>query len=179
MEKYVEMQIRYLTVVLKILCIKIKFWVFLQEINENLKRLLSEKENLQSKLDAEKHVMRAQLRDMMEKHELEMTKVREKYNAELHEIQEKHETELQEKDQALFQLKKQVAELSGSGQTNSKEVRDPESITKEKMKDLEGILFKQLHMNGSFAPYCYILYANFLPLASRTTLNLVEKLLPH
>ncbi|KAM6133455.1 uncharacterized protein FYN12_003566 isoform 2-T2 [Phoenicopterus ruber ruber] len=109
----------------------------LKEINENLKRLQSEKENLQSKLDAEKHVMRAQLRDMMEKHELEMTKVREKYNAELHEIQEKHEIELQEKDQALFQLKKQVAELSGSGQTNSKEVRDLESITKEKMEDLE------------------------------------------
>ncbi|XP_009884595.1 PREDICTED: golgin subfamily B member 1-like [Charadrius vociferus] len=109
----------------------------LKEINENLKRLLSEKENLQSKLDAEKHVMRAQLRDMMEKHELEMTKVKEKYNAELHEIQEKHETELQEKDQALFQLKKQVAELSGSGQTNSKEVGDLESITKEKMENLE------------------------------------------
>ncbi|XP_075611534.1 uncharacterized protein LOC104639127 isoform X2 [Balearica regulorum gibbericeps] len=109
----------------------------LKENNENLKRLLSEKENLQSKLDAEKHVMRAQLRDMMEKHELEMTKVREKYNAELHEIQEKHETELQEKDQALFQLKKQVAELSSSGQTNSKEVRDLESIAREKVEDLE------------------------------------------
>ncbi|XP_010011640.1 PREDICTED: golgin subfamily B member 1-like [Nestor notabilis] len=109
----------------------------LKEINENLKRLLSEKENLQSKLDAEKHVMRAQLRDMMEKHELEMTKVKEKYNAELHEIQEKHETELQEKDQALFQLKKQVEELSGSGQTKSKEDGDLESITKEKMEDLE------------------------------------------
>ncbi|XP_068256244.1 golgin subfamily B member 1-like isoform X3 [Nyctibius grandis] len=109
----------------------------LKEINENLKRLLSEKENLQSKLDAEKHVMRAQLRDMMEKHEHEMTKVKEKYNAELHEIQEKHETELQEKDQALFQLQKQVAELSGSGQTNSEEVRDLESITQEKVEDLE------------------------------------------
>ncbi|XP_065539540.1 golgin subfamily B member 1-like [Lathamus discolor] len=109
----------------------------LKEINENLKHLLSEKENLQSKLDAEKHVMRAQLKDMMEKHELEMTKVKEKYNAELHEIQEKHESELQEKDQALFQLKKQVEELSGSGQTKSKEVGDLESITKEKMKDLE------------------------------------------
>ncbi|XP_017682226.1 PREDICTED: golgin subfamily B member 1-like isoform X6 [Lepidothrix coronata] len=109
----------------------------LKEINENLKRLLSEKENLQSKLDAEKHVMRAQLKDMMEKHELEMTKVKEKYNAELHEIQEKHETELQEKDQALFQLQKQVAELSGSGQSNSKEAKDLESITKEKMEDLE------------------------------------------
>ncbi|XP_039924292.1 golgin subfamily B member 1-like isoform X1 [Hirundo rustica] len=109
----------------------------LKEINENLKRLLSEKENLQSKLDAEKHVMRAQLKDMMEKHELEMTKVKEKYNAELHEIQEKHETELQEKDQALVQLQKQVAELSGGGQSESKEVKDLESITKEKMEDLE------------------------------------------
>ncbi|XP_065493151.1 golgin subfamily B member 1-like isoform X3 [Caloenas nicobarica] len=109
----------------------------LKEINENLKRLLSEKENLQSKLDAEKHVMRAQLRDMMEKHELEMTKVKEKYNAELHEIQEKHETELQEKDQALVQLKKQVAELSSSGQTDSKGVKELESITKERMEDLE------------------------------------------
>ncbi|XP_053923158.1 golgin subfamily B member 1-like [Cuculus canorus] len=109
----------------------------LKELNENLKRLLSEKGNLQSKLDAEKHVMRAQLRDMMEKHELEMTKVKEKYNAELHEIQEKHETELQEKDQALLQLKKQVAELSGGGQTSSKEVKDLEFITKEKMEDLE------------------------------------------
>ena len=151
-----------------------------QEINENLKRLLSEKENLQSKLDAEKHVMRAQLRDMMEKHELEMTKVKEKYNAELHEIQEKHETELQEKDQALFQLKKQVAELSGSGQTNSKEVRHLESVTKEKMEDLEGILFKPLlDMKSSFAPDCYVLYASFIPVASRTALNLVEELLPH
>ncbi|XP_057883414.1 golgin subfamily B member 1-like isoform X2 [Melospiza georgiana] len=109
----------------------------LKENNENLKRLLSEKENLQSKLDAEKHVMRAQLKDMMEKHELEMTKVKAKYNAELHEIQEKHETELQEKDQALVQLQKQVAELSGGGLSNSKEVKDLESITKEKMEELE------------------------------------------
>ncbi|XP_065696185.1 uncharacterized protein [Patagioenas fasciata] len=109
----------------------------LKEINENLKCLVSEKENLQSKLDAEKHVMRAQLKDMMEKHELEMTKVKEKYDAELHEIQEKHETELQEKDQALLQLKKQVAELSSSGQTDSKGVKELESITKERMEDLE------------------------------------------
>ncbi|XP_059331120.1 golgin subfamily B member 1-like isoform X2 [Ammospiza nelsoni] len=109
----------------------------LKENNDNLKRLLSEKENLQSKLDAEKHVMRAQLKDMMEKHELEMTKVKAKYNAELHEIQEKHETELQEKDQALVQLQKQVAELSAGGLSNSKEVKDLESITKEKMEELE------------------------------------------
>ncbi|XP_015719024.1 golgin subfamily B member 1-like isoform X3 [Coturnix japonica] len=109
----------------------------LKEINESMKRLQSEKENLQSKLDAERHVLRAQIKDMMEKHMLEMTKVREKYDAELHEIQEKHETELQEKDQALFQLKKQVAELTGSRQTNSKDVADMESTSKEKMEELE------------------------------------------
>ncbi|XP_009070347.1 PREDICTED: golgin subfamily B member 1-like, partial [Acanthisitta chloris] len=109
----------------------------LEEINENLKRVLSEKENLQSKLDAEKHVMRAQLKDMMEKHELEMTKVKEKYNAELQEIQEKHETELQEKDQAMVRLRKQVAELRDSAQTNSTEVKDVDSLIKEKMEDLE------------------------------------------
>lgn len=124
-------------------CVLVFF--FKQEINENLKRLLSEKENLQSKLDAEKHVMRAQLKDMMEKHELEMTKVKAKYDAELHEIQEKHETELQEKDQALVQLQKQVAELSGGGQSNSKKVKDLESVTKEKMEDLEGILINSCH----------------------------------
>ncbi|XP_030415952.1 golgin subfamily B member 1-like isoform X3 [Gopherus evgoodei] len=109
----------------------------LKEINENLKRLQSEKENLQSKLDAEKHVMRAQLRDMMEKHELEMTKVQEKHNAEVHEIQEKHETELQEKDQALLQLQKQVAELRNNGESNSKQSIDVDTVTKQKMEQLE------------------------------------------
>ncbi|XP_065448736.1 golgin subfamily B member 1-like isoform X6 [Chrysemys picta bellii] len=109
----------------------------LKEINENLKRLQSEKENLQSKLDAEKHVMRAQLRDMMEKHELEMTKVQEKHNAEVHEIQEKHETELQEKDQALLQLQKQVAELRNNGESNSEQSIDVDTVTKQKMEQLE------------------------------------------
>ncbi|XP_043405978.1 golgin subfamily B member 1 isoform X4 [Chelonia mydas] len=109
----------------------------LKEINENLKRLQSEKENLQSKLDAEKHVMRAQLRDMMEKHELEMMKVQEKHNAEVHEIQEKHETELQEKDQALLQLQKQVAELRNNGQSNSEQAIDVDTVTEQKMEQLE------------------------------------------
>lgn len=123
--------------------------------------------------------MRAQLRDMVEKHELEMTKVKEKYDAELHEIQEKHETELQEKDQALVQLKKQVAELSSSGQTDSTGVKELESVTKERMEDLEGSLFNQLlDIKGFFATYYYGFYACFLPVASRTTLNLVEELLP-
>nr|XP_025042567.1 golgin subfamily B member 1-like isoform X4 [Pelodiscus sinensis] len=109
----------------------------LKEINENLKRLQSEKENLQSKLDAEKHVMRAQLRDMMEKQELEMTKMREKHNAEVHEIKEKHETELQEKDQALLQLQKQVSALRNNGQSNSEQAIDVDAVIKQQMEQLE------------------------------------------
>ncbi|XP_034972641.2 golgin subfamily B member 1 isoform X4 [Zootoca vivipara] len=90
----------------------------LKEINEYLNHLQLEKNNLQSKLDAEKHIMRAQLRDMMEKHEIELRKVREKYDADMQEIREKHETELQEKDQTLIQLQKQLEQLSSSDKSN-------------------------------------------------------------
>lgn len=125
----------------------------MQEINENLKLLQSEKNNLQSKLDAEKHVMRAQLKDLMEKHDLEMKKslekhelelraMQEKHNAEALEIQERLETKLQEKDQSLMQFQKQVTELSNNGQSNSEQVIDIDAVIKERMEQLEGILLK-------------------------------------
>ncbi|XP_019374961.1 PREDICTED: golgin subfamily B member 1-like [Gavialis gangeticus] len=121
----------------------------LKEINENLKLLQSEKNNLQSKLDAEKHVMKAQLKDMMEKHELEMKKslekhelelraMQEKHNAEAREIQDRLETKLQEKDQSLMQLQKRVTELSNNGQSNSEQVIDIDAVIKERMEQLEG-----------------------------------------
>ncbi|XP_042319928.1 golgin subfamily B member 1-like isoform X3 [Sceloporus undulatus] len=109
----------------------------LKEINEHLNRLQSEKDNLQSKLNAEKHVMRAQLRDMMKKHENEMKEVRESRNAEIQELQEKHETELQEKDQILFQLQKQLDKLSSSGQNNLEQAVDIDAVMKLKLEQLE------------------------------------------
>ncbi|XP_019406886.1 PREDICTED: golgin subfamily B member 1 [Crocodylus porosus] len=121
----------------------------LKEINENLKLLQSEKNNLQSKLDAEKHVMKAQLKDMMEKHELEMKKslekhelelraMQEKHNAEALEIQDRLETKLQEKDESLMELQKRVTELSNNGRSNSEQVIDIEAVIKERMEQLEG-----------------------------------------
>ncbi|XP_031425305.1 golgin subfamily B member 1-like isoform X1 [Clupea harengus] len=62
----------------------------IKELAERMRRLQGERENLQSKLEAEKHVMRAQLRDLMQKHE-----------SELRRITEKHEQEMSEKEQAL------------------------------------------------------------------------------
>ncbi|XP_039212757.1 golgin subfamily B member 1-like isoform X2 [Crotalus tigris] len=109
----------------------------LKEMKEQLNRLESEKDNLQSKLDAEKHIMRAQLRDMMEKHENEMRKAREKYNADLQEIQETHETELQEKDQTLLQLQKKIDELISRHESNLEQGVDLDAVIKQKLEHLE------------------------------------------
>ncbi|XP_044291942.1 golgin subfamily B member 1-like isoform X3 [Varanus komodoensis] len=111
----------------------------LKELNEHLSHLQSEKENLQSKLNAEKHVMRAQLKDMMEKHEHEIKKIREKHNVDMQEIQEKHETELQEKDQTLLQLQKQLDKLTFSGQSSLDQAVDIDATIKQKLEHLEAL----------------------------------------
>ncbi|XP_067318814.1 golgin subfamily B member 1-like isoform X3 [Anolis sagrei] len=109
----------------------------LKEINEHLNRLQLEKDNLQSKLNAEKHVMRAQLRDMMEKHENEMKEVRESHNAEIQVLQEKHETEMQEKHQIQLQLQKQLDKLSSGGQNDLAQSVDIDAVIKLKLEQLE------------------------------------------
>uniref|UniRef100_A0A803SNJ3 Golgin subfamily B member 1-like n=1 Tax=Anolis carolinensis TaxID=28377 RepID=A0A803SNJ3_ANOCA len=109
----------------------------LKEINEHLNRLQLEKDNLQSKLNAEKHVMRAQLRDMMEKHENEMKEVKKSHNVEIQVLLEKHETELQEKDQIQLQLQKQLDKLSSGGQNDLEQAVDIDAVIKLKLEQLE------------------------------------------
>ncbi|CAJ0928014.1 unnamed protein product [Ranitomeya imitator] len=96
----------------------------ISEMSETCRFLQSEKQNLQSKLDAEKHVMRAQLKDMMEKHETEMQALSVRHSSALQEIKEKHEGELQEKGQTIRQLQNQLQGLASPG-----EVRDGTGAT--------------------------------------------------
>ncbi|XP_073397876.1 uncharacterized protein [Dendrobates tinctorius] len=87
----------------------------ISEMSETCRFLQSEKQNLQSKLDAEKHVMRAQLKDMMEKHETEVQALRLRHSSALQEIKEKHDGEMQEKGQTIQQLQNQLQGLASPG----------------------------------------------------------------
>ncbi|CAM4578460.1 unnamed protein product [Leuciscus chuanchicus] len=61
-----------------------------KELIEQMQLLRSERENFQSKLEAERHITRARVRDLMEKHEAELLRAA-----------NKHEAEMTEKEQAL------------------------------------------------------------------------------
>ncbi|XP_016108430.1 golgin subfamily A member 4 [Sinocyclocheilus grahami] len=60
------------------------------ELTEQMQCLRGERENFQSKLEAERHITRARIKDLMEKHEAELLRAA-----------DKHESELSEKEQAL------------------------------------------------------------------------------
>uniref|UniRef100_H2L2V4 Golgin B1 n=1 Tax=Oryzias latipes TaxID=8090 RepID=H2L2V4_ORYLA len=59
-----------------------------KELTERLRRLQVERESLESKMEAEKHVMRAQLRDLMEKQQMEVRRLTEQHNAQMDQIQQ-------------------------------------------------------------------------------------------
>ncbi|XP_077375425.1 uncharacterized protein LOC144017576 isoform X2 [Festucalex cinctus] len=60
----------------------------IKELTERMRRLHIERESLESKMEAEKHVMRAQLRDLIEKQQVEIQKVTEKHQAQLNQTQQ-------------------------------------------------------------------------------------------
>uniref|UniRef100_A0A8C1WDG4 Si:ch211-220f16.2 n=1 Tax=Cyprinus carpio TaxID=7962 RepID=A0A8C1WDG4_CYPCA len=60
------------------------------ELTEQMQHLRGERENFQSKMEAERHITRARIKDLMEKHEAELLRAA-----------DKHESELAEKEQAL------------------------------------------------------------------------------
>ncbi|KAM6950503.1 uncharacterized protein PEZ65_023524 isoform 2-T2 [Lycodopsis pacificus] len=59
----------------------------IKDLAERLRRLHVERESLASKMEAEKHVMRAQLRDLMEKQQAEVQRVTEQHRAQMDQTQ--------------------------------------------------------------------------------------------
>ncbi|XP_043555989.1 golgin subfamily B member 1-like isoform X3 [Chiloscyllium plagiosum] len=108
----------------------------IQEIIEKLKLVQLEKDNLEAKLDAEKHVMRAQVRDLMERHEMDLKTMREKHSMQLRAIEEKHEDELAEKEQHQLKLLKQLQDLQAHGNA-SVILETTATIDKQKIGELE------------------------------------------
>ncbi|XP_068116405.1 golgin subfamily B member 1-like isoform X2 [Hyperolius riggenbachi] len=104
------------------------------EMNEKCRRLASEKDNLQSKLEAEKHIMRAQFRDMMEKHEAEVQTLQDRHSQTLQEEREKHETEVQEKSLTIQQLQAQLQGLASPGEVRAA----PADTTQKEVLQLQG-----------------------------------------
>ncbi|KAM3877118.1 uncharacterized protein ACN63O_013655 [Diretmus argenteus] len=60
----------------------------IKEMTERLRRLHVERESLESKMEAEKHVMRAQLRDLMEKQQAEVQRLTERHQAQMAQTQQ-------------------------------------------------------------------------------------------
>ncbi|XP_051919780.1 golgin subfamily B member 1-like isoform X2 [Hippocampus zosterae] len=60
----------------------------IKELTERIRRLHVERESLESKMEAEKHVMRAQLRDLIDKQQVEIRQMTEKHRAQLNQTQQ-------------------------------------------------------------------------------------------
>lgn len=87
--------------------------------------LRSERENFQSKLEAERHIARARVRDLMEKHEAELLRAA-----------NKHKAEMSEKEQAL---RRQLETLQRSiSLPADASANQSTCITAQRVTDLQG-----------------------------------------
>lgn len=87
----------------------------IKELSERLQRLQVERESLESKMEAEKHVMRAQLRDLMEKQQAEVQRMTEQHRAQLDQTQQDLMRQLEELRRAQAAAPPASQEASGSG----------------------------------------------------------------
>ncbi|XP_077568537.1 uncharacterized protein LOC144193840 isoform X2 [Stigmatopora nigra] len=68
----------------------------IKELTERIRRLHVERESIESKMEAEKHVMRAQLRDLLEKQQGEVQRMSEKHQMDLAQTQQDLMSQLDE-----------------------------------------------------------------------------------
>ncbi|XP_043120590.1 golgin subfamily A member 4 isoform X1 [Puntigrus tetrazona] len=95
-----------------------------KELTEQMQRLRGENENVQSKLEAERHITRARIKDLLEKHEAELLRAA-----------DKHEAEMSEREQAL---RRQLETLQRSiSQPADASANQSTCITAEKLTELQ------------------------------------------
>lgn len=103
-----------------------------QDLTERLHRLQVERESLESKMEAEKHVMRAQLRDLMEKQ-----------RAEVQRLTEQHQAQMAQTQQELLGQLEELRRTSVSAQSTAQEAcgghRAPaDGASVQRIAELEG-----------------------------------------
>ncbi|XP_032437353.1 golgin subfamily B member 1-like [Xiphophorus hellerii] len=104
----------------------------IKELTERLQRLQVERESLESKMEAEKHVMRAQLRDLMEKHQVELQRLSAQHQDQMERLQTELLGQLEERHTASPAMAPPVCqEASGTGNLPT----DPASV--QRMAELE------------------------------------------
>ncbi|XP_072235907.1 uncharacterized protein [Leuresthes tenuis] len=125
----------------------------IKELTERLHRLQLERENLESKMEAEKHVMRAQLRDLMEKQQMEVQRVTEQHQAQMDQVQQDLLGQLEELRRASLAAPTASQEASASGNlpTNSASVQrmaELEAQAKQKTEEANRSEAKFLKMKA-------------------------------
>lgn len=130
-----------------------------QELSERLQRLQVERESLESKMEAEKHVMRAQLRDLMEKQQAEVQRMTEQHQAQLDQTQQDLMRQLEDLRRAQAAAPPASQEASGSGNV----LTDSASI--QRIAELEGWCFiLMIYLNsfrGHFPMYILGMFSLF------------------
>lgn len=96
-------------------------------------------------MEAEKHVMRAQLRDLMEKQQAEVRRITEQHQAQMAETQQDLRGQLEELRRTSVAAPAVRQEASGSENTPA----DPASI--QRIADLEGWLFSCICASVDFS----------------------------
>uniref|UniRef100_A0A4W5R087 Centrosomal protein of 162 kDa n=1 Tax=Hucho hucho TaxID=62062 RepID=A0A4W5R087_9TELE len=101
----------------------------IKDLVERARRLQVERESLGSKMEAEKHVMRAQLRDLLEKHQGELRSAAEYHGAQLAEREQALRGQLQEELGRTHAAAFQTQTQAGSGRDSP--------ATAQRMNELE------------------------------------------
>ncbi|KAF3832280.1 hypothetical protein F7725_025945 [Dissostichus mawsoni] len=113
----------------------------IKELTERLRRLHVERESLESKMEAEKHVMRAQLRDLMEKQQAEVQRVKE-------ELQEQMEQKQQEIRRSAAPPTHREEEETGSDSASNQRIAELEGRAKKKTDEASRSEAKFLKMKA-------------------------------